>query len=129
MHGRRLTIALGLGLALTLAACGGDDADGGAGPTPPPGAAEASFVSLDAVPTEVAAAISDAALRFDLPESEVAVAAALRVVWSDGSLGCPEPGMMYTQALVDGYLLTLEVDGRRVDYHGADGQPPFLCER
>ena len=36
--------------------------------------------------------------------------------------------MMYTQALVDGYRLTLEVNGQRVEYHGADGQPPFLCE-
>jgi hypothetical protein len=95
----------------------------------PPGAAEATFVSLDAVPDEVEAAIADAAQRFGLPASEVAVAGALRVTWSDGALGCPEDGMMYTQALVPGYLLTLEVDGRRVDYHGADGQPPFLCER
>jgi len=127
MDRRRMTIALGL--ALTLAACGGSGGDSTSAPTPPPGAAEASFLSLDAVPDEVAAAIADAAVRFDRPESEIAVAGALRVVWSDGSLGCPEPGMMYTQALVDGYQLTLEVDGRRVDYHGADGQPPSLCER
>jgi hypothetical protein len=128
MDRRRLSIAVGL--ALALSACSGSD-DGGEVPaaTPPAGAAEASLISLDAVPDEVAAAIADAAARFDVPEAEVAVAGALRVVWSDGSLGCPEPDMMYTQALVDGYLLTLEVDGRRVDYHGADGQPPVLCER
>jgi len=126
---RRLArTALAVGCAVVLSACGGDTADE-PGPALPDGAAEATFVSLDAVPDQVQAAIADAAERFGVPESQVAVAGALRVVWSDGSLGCPEDGMMYTQALVDGYLLTLEVDGRRVDYHGENGRPPFLCER
>lgn len=120
--------ALALGCALVLAACGADE-PASSGPTPPPGAAEAELVRLDALPDEVAAALADASERFGVPEDRVAVAGALRVVWSDGSLGCPDPDTMYTQALVPGYLLTLEVDGRRVAYHGADGQPPFLCER
>jgi hypothetical protein len=120
-------LALILGCTLVLAACGGDTDT--PGPALPEGAAEATFVSLDAIDDEVQAAIADAARRFDIAESEVAVAGALRVVWSDGSLGCPEEGMMYTQALVDGYLLTLEVAGNRVEYHGQNGQPPFLCER
>jgi hypothetical protein len=50
------------------------------------------------------------------------------VVWSDGSLGCPEPGMMYTQALVEGYRIVLEVDGEEVAFHGAGNQPPFRCD-
>lgn len=121
-------VILALSCAAVLAACGGDDVNG---PTPavPEGAAEASLLSLDAITAEVEAAIADAAVRFDVAESEVAVAGALRVVWSDGSLGCPEEDTMYTQALVDGYLLTLEVGGQRVAYHGENGQPPFLCER
>ncbi len=123
--GRRVAFALSCGLL--LAACGGDLA-GDPGPAVPDGAAEATFVSLDALPQEVELAIADAAERFDVPEEEVAVASALRVAWADGSLGCPEDGMMYTQAQVDGYLLTLEVNGERVGYHGANGQPPFLCE-
>lgn len=90
---------------------------------------EASLVSLDTLTDEVQAAIADAAQRFGVPEEEVAVAGALDVVWADGSLGCPEDGMAYTQALVEGYLLTLEVEGRRVAYHGEDGVAPFLCER
>lgn len=125
---------LALGCVLVLGACG--DGDGGAGATtgdegvtPPAGAAEATFVSLDVLTDEVEAAIADASVRFDVPEAEVAVAGALDVIWSDGSLGCPEPDMIYTQALVDGYLLTLEVDGDRVAYHGEDGRPPFHCDR
>ena len=116
--------------ALALAACGGAaDAPASDGPTPPDGAVEASLVSLDALPGEIEAAIADAAARFGVSEDEVAVAGALRVTWSDGSLGCPEPDTMYTQALVPGYLLTLEVAGERYAYHGANGDAPFLCER
>ncbi len=115
---------------VVLAACGGsDDPPASPGPDLPPGAAEASLVSLDAVPDAVEAAIADAAQHFGVPEDEVAVAGALRVTWSDGSLGCPEDGTMYTQALVPGYLLTIEVAGQRVAYHGAEGAQPFLCER
>jgi hypothetical protein len=51
------------------------------------------------------------------------------VTWSDGALGCPQPGEMYTQALVDGYRVILRTqDGERLHVHGAEGQPPFLCE-
>jgi ABC-type glycerol-3-phosphate transport system substrate-binding protein len=133
MRARRTLIAVGC--ALVLSACGGsgDDAtagdDGATGAAPPEGATEASFIALDVLDDEVQAAIADAARRFDVPEAEVAVAGALDVVWADGSLGCPEDDTLYTQALVDGYLLTLEVEGRRLAYHGEDGLPPFLCER
>jgi hypothetical protein len=50
------------------------------------------------------------------------------VVWADGSIGCPEPGMMYTQALVEGYRIVFEVDGAEIAYHGAGNQPPFRCD-
>jgi len=127
---RRWQVAAVVSCALVLGACGGEDVpDAGGSPDRPDGAVEASFMSLDELTDEVVAAIADASERFGVPPSAVAVAGALRVVWSDGALGCPEDGMMYTQALVDGYLLTLEVDGRRVAYHGQDGLPPFLCER
>jgi hypothetical protein len=126
----RRVVAIGLGLAVVLAACGGAADEPASGPptTAPEGAVEATVVALDTLTVEVETALADAAVRFAIPEQEIAVAGALRVVWSDGSLGCPEDGVMYTQALVDGYLLTLEVAGDRVAYHGADGQPPFLCE-
>ncbi|WP_129676280.1 hypothetical protein [Candidatus Chloroploca sp. Khr17] len=50
------------------------------------------------------------------------------VVWSDGSLGCPEPGMMYTQALVEGYHVVFDVAGVFYDYR-VDSRDAFrLCE-
>jgi hypothetical protein len=36
--------------------------------------------------------------------------------------------MAYTQALVDGAQILLEVAGVEYDYHAAAGRAPFLCE-
>jgi hypothetical protein len=38
------------------------------------------------------------------------------VTWPDGSLGCPEPGRSYTQALTLGYWIVLEIQGKPFDY-------------
>jgi hypothetical protein len=121
---------------LLLAACATEDdappSDAVPEPTAieaPPGGFDAQLLGTEEIVPQIEAAIADAAERFGVEPEAVAVARSLRVSWSDGSLGCPEEGMMYTQAIVDGYLLTLEVDGRRYDYHGAMGGDPFLCER
>lgn len=45
------------------------------------------------------------------------------VTWADGSLGCPQPGLMYTQALVPGWRLVVREGGRELIYHaGRHGQ-------
>ena len=44
------------------------------------------------------------------------------VTWPDGSLGCPQPGMAYTQALVPGYRVTTFAGGERVVWHTDTGQ-------
>jgi hypothetical protein len=94
----------------------------------PAGAADARIASLDDLTDEVEAALADASARSGVPADAIAVASALAVTWSDGSLGCPQPDMMYTQALVPGYVLVLEVAGERVEYHGAAGEDPFPCD-
>ena len=59
---------------------------------------------------------------------EVTIVDAHAETWSDGSLGCPQPGMMYTQALVEGYQVIVEANGTQLDYRGG-GQGGFrLCE-
>jgi hypothetical protein len=76
----------------------------------------------------LAAAISDLARETGVDPDDIGVVAHDPVTWRDGSLGCPEPGKMYTQALVDGYRIVLRVDGKDVTYHGATGRPPFRCD-
>lgn len=75
----------------------------------------------------VAFAVDDAAASAGADASAIVVVEAETVTWPDGSLGCPEPDMLYTQALVDGYRIVLEVAGTPVAYHGTVGSDPFVC--
>ncbi len=70
-------------------------------PTPTPGP----------YPGAVMAAIRRLAEDRDISPEEIAVASWEPVDWPDTSLGCPEPGMMYAQVIVPGYLVVLEVHG------------------
>lgn len=63
-----------------------------------------------------------------LKAEDIRVLMAVEMTWNDGSLGCPEPGMMYTQALVPGYRIVLESAGVAYDYHGAKTGKPRLCQ-
>ncbi|MBW3666315.1 MAG: hypothetical protein KY394_01840 [Actinobacteria bacterium] len=71
---------------------------------------------------------ADLATRLGVEESSIEVATAEAVTWSDGSLGCPQPGMFYTQALVEGSRVVLRHDDRFYDYHAGADDEPFLCE-
>ncbi|HYU51275.1 MAG TPA: hypothetical protein VEO91_15235 [Candidatus Limnocylindria bacterium] len=66
--------------------------------------------------------VADLADELDRPAADVHVDSIEPVTWRDGSLGCPEPGMFYTQALVRGFRVILVVDDQRYDYRtGAGG--------
>jgi hypothetical protein len=125
-------------VALVAAACGepGNSADTAA-PAPTSSTTTPLETTMPQVPssnpntapeTVTDKAVLDLAARLKVSEDSVIVVAAEAVTWPDGSLGCPQPGMFYTQALVDGSRVLLEVDGRTYVYHaGRDGEP-FLCE-
>ncbi|NKI34958.1 hypothetical protein HFP89_07250 [Wenzhouxiangella sp. XN79A] len=106
--------------AAVLAACGGREpamTETPSDPTPP------------ANPIERAAALAraDLARRLGVAEARVEVLERRAVTWPNGAMGCPEPGMMYTQALVPGVWIRLSVDGEDHLYHGRRDGEPFLC--
>ena len=74
------------------------------------------------------AARRDLADRLGVALEDLEAVSFEQVTWSDGALGCPQPGMAYTQALVPGYRIVLVHDDGEFIYHGADGGDPFLCE-
>lgn len=76
----------------------------------------------------IAAILQDLAQRTGADPQRVVVIRAQAVVWNDGSLGCPQPGMFYTQALVRGYWVVLALDGKTYDYHAAESGYFVLCE-
>jgi hypothetical protein len=72
--------------------------------------------------------VADAADRAGVVDSELTVIRDEFVVWNDGSLGCPEPGQMYTQALVDGYWVVLKAGDVEYDYRANTEGDFFACE-
>lgn len=97
-------------------------------PAGPPGL-EGS-IDPDVPESLVQAAAADAAARAGQQGGTVRVIRAQPTTWNDGSLGCPRPGEFYTQALVDGYWIVLEVGGQTFDYRApARGAGFRLCEQ
>lgn len=92
---------------------------------PPPGSGDAP----DGIPETVwAALLADLGQRLNEPMPDPAIVTAKAMTFNDGSLGCPQPGQAYTQALVDGYQIVVEVDGERYDYRSPGGDSVRLCE-
>jgi hypothetical protein len=58
---------------------------------------------------------------------DIEVISTEEVTWTDGGLGCPEPGMSYTQALVDGERIVLRANGVDYEYHSGTSRPAFFC--
>lgn len=77
--------------------------------------------------SQAAMAIADLSARLGLPADEIKVLEVLEVTWPDASLGCPQPGMMYAQVVVEGLKVVLEANGRTYTYHGRSPNDLFLC--
>ena len=119
-------------VALTLAACaarlGASPGNPDAASDPLPSGSAGSADTPDGIPDAVWAAILADLERQTGGRSDPEVVSAEAMTWNDGSLGCPEPGQAYTQALVDGYQVILVVDGERYDYRVGNGASVKLCE-
>jgi hypothetical protein len=106
---------------LGLVALGACASDVPPAPFPPGGS---SVTSLESVRKS---ALADAAQRTGLDRADLAVLSAEAVTWPDGSVGCPQPGMMYTQALVPGFRVRIRAGGEVLNYHAGRSGAPFLC--
>jgi hypothetical protein len=97
-------------------------------PRQDPGAPVSNGGTQDLPPAEMLApALADASRRSGVAEADLVIEKSLRVTWNDGSLGCPQPGMSYTQALVPGWHLVIRAGERTFDYRGADRGRFMLC--
>lgn len=72
-------------------------------------------------------AIADAARRTGLERPTLKVISSEVVTWPDGSLGCPQPGMNYTMALVPGYRIRIRARAEVLDYHASRRGHLVLC--
>ena len=71
--------------------------------------------------------LDEAAKLANVPRQQLVIVRAEAVVWNDGSLGCPEPGMEYTQALVNGYCVLIKAAEQTYDFRVGGGGSFRLC--
>jgi len=69
----------------------------------------------------------DLAKRLSIPITKISLLEAKKVTWSDSSLGCPQDGFVYAQILTPGYLIVLEHDNNRYEYHAGKGPNVIYC--
>jgi len=72
-------------------------------------------------------AVTDLAARIGVAADAITVREARSVQWGSGAMGCPKPGMNYTQAIVPGVRLLLAVNETIYYYHGRTGKSLFFC--
>lgn len=97
-------------VSFSLVACDDDSGESEGTPT------VSANATGEAILLEVQQDLAD---RLGVQPDEVSVLEYCEVTWPDGSLGVAEPGQVYTQALVEGWLAILAVDGEEYRYHGA----------
>lgn len=112
-------------VAVLTLACSSESGSGGSSASSEPPA-----VGQEQPPRDVLdPVVADAAERVGVDPAAVTVVSATAVEWTDGSLGCPQPGMGYTQALVSGFQIIVQAGGRTLDYRVRGPGDFRLCER
>ncbi len=132
---RSLLLVAAVAATLSLTSCaavGGSGEAPGASERPPLRTSDPAPLGPTGTPTTVpdarwSAIVSDLEARGVTGEPELV--SAEDVVFSDGSLGCPSPGVSYTQSLVDGMRVVVRVDGTEYDYRFGGSDAPVLCTR
>ena len=85
----------------------------------------------DTYPTELAGivrfAIIDLSEKLAVDLLTITVVLVEEVVWTDASLGCPQPDVSYAQVLTDGLRIILEASGLLYDYRSGGFSDPILC--
>jgi hypothetical protein len=119
-----------LAALLVAAACTSSDSAVGSGAIGAPASASPPEMSGGAaLPAAIIDPIvADAAAGLGVDPSRVKVLSAEARTYGDGSLGCPRPGEMYTQAIVDGYQVIVEVNGTQLYYRGSGAGRFRICE-
>lgn len=132
-HGVVLLVGGALaGAALIGAEAAGPDDQGAAAgemavQAVPQDSPEGESVSARGMQLAVEAALADAERRTTVPKADLKLVSAEVVTWTDGSLGCPSPGVMYTQAMIPGYRIRLRADEANLDYHASARGRLVLC--
>jgi len=105
---------------------------GAAAPTSPSPVPVASVLpgsssSADPQPA-VDAALRDASLHLSVALADLKVDQVQPRQWGDSSLGCPKPGLMYSQIVTPGFLILISGAGKQLEYHSDSRGQVVLCQ-
>jgi hypothetical protein len=76
----------------------------------------------------IALAADMLARKFNAPADAIHLFSILSVEWSDGSLGCPQPGVGYQQVITPGYQISLEWERSIYIFHTDTVTRVLLCQ-
>jgi hypothetical protein len=116
----RLARALAMASAtLLLVACSGSSPS----PTSPP--------ATVAIPPESVAAVDAArqaaATYLGVGPDQLQASRVEAQQWPDASLGCPQPGQLYSQIVTPGYLIVVSSGSHQLEYHTDARGRVVLC--
>jgi hypothetical protein len=90
-------------------------------PTPAPVVGELPAALRESIEADVEQRSGVARTAFEYIRAEA-------IIWNDGSLGCPQPGVEYTQALVPGFWVVIRTGEAEYDYRVTERGGFVLCE-
>lgn len=73
-------------------------------------------------------AMTALAEKLSIQKEQIALISVQSVVWSDSSLGCPQPDMNYLMVLTDGYRVVLAFNDEPYYYHANTRGYGVICE-
>jgi hypothetical protein len=130
MHRRPLVVlatVLVLASVAASACTAAGPGTGSAGPASPVASGATDSGDLGLPPEVIDPIVADAVARTGLPPDLLVIQTAEPRTYGDGSLDCPEPGMMYTQAIVEGYQVVIASGEGTLDYRGSAPGVFKLC--
>ena len=112
---KKLLFALILIFVMASTGCGKKNEPAALDPQRPKHSADVVQGSTQGKIVELA--LEDLAKLLNITKNKILLKNVEEVTWNDGSLGYPEEGYNYTQALVEGYRIILYYSGQHYEYH------------
>jgi len=76
----------------------------------------------------VDAAVQAAAAHLGISRDELSVDRVDDQQWPDSSLGCPQPGQLYSQIVTPGFLIVVSDGNKQLEYHTDGRAHVMLCK-
>lgn len=80
------------------------------------------------LPKPVELAKQDLAKTLRIDSSQITILSVEEIMWSNGSLGCPEPGMVYIQVIIPGYKTIFSYNQKTYEYHTDKNNGFVTCQ-